>query len=63
MLEDGKTRSGRRERRSKVRLSELHRLVDTVVEKHMPENTGKSKSHHETTHKEGERRSGGHHKK
>jgi hypothetical protein len=63
MLEDGKTRSGRRERRSKVRLSDVHRLVDTVVDKHMPGKTGKSKPHHEATHHESERRGGGHHKK
>lgn len=63
MLEDGKTRSGRRERRSKVRLSDVHRMVDNVVEKHMPEKTGKAKPHHDATHHESERRSGGHHKK
>jgi len=64
MLEDGKTRSGRRERRAKVRLSDVHRLVDTVVEKHMPEEkAGKSKPHHEAPHQAGERRGGGHNKK
>jgi hypothetical protein len=50
---------GHRERRSKPRLSDVHRMVDSVVEKHMPEKIEKPK-HHEPP--EGERR-GGHHKK
>lgn len=60
-MEDAKTRSGRRERRSKVRLSDVHRLVDDVVTKHMPEKDEKPR-HHEHHH-EGERRKGGPHKK
>jgi hypothetical protein len=45
---------GRRERRAKPRLSDVHRIVDTVLPKHMPDTTEESK-HHERP--EGERRS------
>ncbi len=54
----GQAGHGRRERRSKVRLSDVHRLVDSVVEKHMPEAVENPK-HRE--HPEGERRSSGPH--
>ncbi len=59
-MEHGNPKGGHRERRSKVRLSDVHRLVDKVLPKHMPEKTDKPK-HHE--HPESERRGGGHHKK
>ena len=51
---------GHRERRSKPRLSDVHRLVDSLLPKHMPEKVEKSK-HHEPP--EGERRGSGPHKK
>ena len=59
-MEDAKTRSGHRERRSKPRLSDVHRLVDDVVTKHMPEKGDKPRHHQ---HQEDERRKSGPHKK
>jgi hypothetical protein len=65
-MEHGKSKAGhghgpgRRERRAKPRLSDVHRLVDSVLPKHMPEKVEKSK-HHEPP--EGERRGGEPHKK
>jgi hypothetical protein len=36
-MDSGKPKSDKRERRSKLRLSDVHRMVDKVLPQHMPD--------------------------
>jgi len=49
-MDQGKPKSDKRDRRAKMRLTDVHRIVEKVLPKHMPEKAGKPNT--------GERRGG-----